>query len=211
MVSQAKSPYDRYDYEHIVQRGQSATATIDALETVGNITINGEHPIRIAYHYTANSTIQRDVFQNFDSSQTQALKPGDSLPIKYYQGQSVVANLSSYRFPYFVFYLMSLVFMVIGLPFLLIGLLPAIKKFNLYKTGIKQQANLISMIPNAGLAARALGQNVLVNYYFTGPAGERIFDKATTPDFSILNHKKPDELYLSRSGLRIQEVKVEGE
>jgi hypothetical protein len=193
-VSNSKSSFDRYDYQDIIQHGQAATATIKYLKPVGNVTINGENPLLIYYNYPGNDATKEDVFQSFELDKTRNFKVGDKIRIKYYQGQSVIEGLKKFSFPYHLFFLIPLIFMAIGLPFLLVGLLPALKKFNLYKKGAVKKANLISMTPQTGTSALGLGHNVLVNYCFMGEDGRLKFDKATTSDFSILNEKKADDI-----------------
>lgn len=197
LMPQLKTDQDRYDYDAISQRGEIVTATVRDLQQLRNVTVNGQHPLRIGYDYPANGALKQDVFQTFDLDKARRLEVGDTVTVRSYQGQSAIVGLENFRFPYFLFFLIPVVFVLIGTPFLFFGMLPVWKKFNLYRSGIPRKGTLVAMTPKTSRYARHANPHVSVDYYFTGTGGERVFGNASTADFSILNEKKSgDDLKL---------------
>jgi hypothetical protein len=83
------------------------------------------------------------------------------------------------------------IFGVIGVVLLFVGVFPALKKFNLYKTGIIKEANVVSISSNNAVATlRTFQSKFLVDYYFSDGLGNKIFGNSTTTDFLLVNDKK---------------------
>jgi len=187
------APYESYDNDNITNYGTEKDATITAINPITNVTVNGEHPVLISYNYTNATKTIEDKFETFDLKKAAGLKQGDSIKIKAYKNQSVITGLSPYGFPKEFIYLMPLPFLIIGTIFFLIALIPALRMFKLYKNGIVKEATIFSMMPQSGLPISNLGKGVIVNYYYFGATANKIFGSTTTPDFSILHEKRPDD------------------
>lgn len=186
-------PYEKYDFEQIEQNGTEQNAKITDLRPVNNVTINGEHPLKISYQFLDNNVTKFDKFQTMDLDKTNGMKIGNEIKIKTFENQSKIQNLEPFTFPFYVFYILPLTFFVIGSIFSAIGLIPALREFNLYKTGIVKEGTIISLIPNSGLPITNIGQSVLINYYYLGSNGKKIFGKSKTTDFSIMTEKKAED------------------
>ncbi|RAR47329.1 hypothetical protein [Flavobacterium lacus] len=186
-------PYEKYDFEKIEQNGTEINAKITDLRPVNNVTINGEHPLRISYEYLENGLTKSDKFQTMDLEKTNAMKIGSEIKIKTFENQSKIQNLESFTFPFYVFYILPLIFFILGSIFSFIGLIPALRDYNLYKNGVVKEATLISMVPNSGLPISGIGQSILINYYYENRNGQKIFGKSKTTDFSIMVEKKVED------------------
>ena len=186
-------PYEKYDVDKIEQNGTELNAKITDLRPVNNVTINGEHPLRISYEYLENGLTKSDKFQTMDLEKTNEMKIGSEIKIKTFENQSKIQNLESFTFPFYVFYILPLIFFILGSIFSFIGLIPALRDYNLYKNGVVKEATLISMVPNSGLPISGIGQSILINYYYEGRNGQKIFGKSKTSDFSIMAEKKVED------------------
>lgn len=183
-------PYEKYDFEKIEQNGTEINAKITDLRPVNNVSINGEHPIRICYEYLEKGLIKSDKFQTLDLEKTNEMKIGSEIKIKTFENQSKIQNLESFTFPFYIFFILPLFFFILGSIFSFIGLIPAMRDYNLYKNGVVKEATLISMVPNSGMPLTGFGQSVLINYYYENRNGQKIFAKSKTTDFSIMVEKK---------------------
>ena len=149
--------------------------------------------MRISYEYLEKGLTKSDKFQTMDLEKTNEMKIGSEIKIKAFENQSKIQNLESFTFPFYVFYILPLIFFILGSIFSFIGLIPALRDYNLYKNGVVKEATLISMVPNSGLPISGIGQSVLINYYYENRNGQKIFGKSKTTDFSIMVEKKVEE------------------
>lgn len=186
-------PYEEYDFEKIEQNGTALNAKVTDLRPVNNITINGEHPLRISYEYVEKGLTKSDKFQTMDLEKTNEMKIGSEIKIKTFENQSKIQNLKSFTFPFDVFYILPLIFFILGSVFSFIGLIPALRDYHLYKNGVVKEATLLSMVPNSGLPISGIGQSVLINYYYENRNGQKIFGTSKTTDFSIMIEKKVED------------------
>lgn len=186
-------PYEKYDFDKIEQNGLELTAKITDLRPVYNVSINGEHPLKISYTFLDNGVNKSDKFQTMDLEKTNGMKIGNEIKIKVFENQSKVQNLEPFTFPFYLFYILPLIFFIIGSIFSFIGLIPALRDYNLYKNGVIKDAILISMTPNSGLPISGIGQSILINYYYENKNGQKIFGKSKTRDFSIMVEKKVED------------------
>jgi hypothetical protein len=190
MSSSFSQPHEKYDFNAIEKNGKAMEATVDAVEIMGNVTVNGQNPRLIIYTYITDGQAVTDKFQTFDLDKADNLNQGDKIMVKVYNGQSVIADIKPYRFPYAIMLAGPLMFIVIGSIFLLIALIPALKKYKLYKTGIVKDAEIISMAPT-GFGVRGMHrQSLLVNYFFMGRNGTKVFGESVTDEYSLLHEKK---------------------
>ena len=193
MTNSFIEPYQQYDFDKIEQNGTEQNAKITDLRPVNNVTINGEHPLKISYEFLDNGLTKSDKFQTMDLEKTNEMKIGSEIKIKTFEHQSKIQNLEPFTFPFYMFYILPLIFLIVGIPFLAIGLVPALRDYNLYKNGNVKEATIISMLPNSGLPISGIGQSILINYYYLSSNGEKIFGKTKTTDFSIMTEKKAED------------------
>jgi len=195
-------PYQKYDFEKIAQNGTERIAKITDVRPVNNMTINGEHPLKFSYEFPENGLTKSDQFQTMNLEKTNGLTIGSEIKIKTFENQSTIANLEPFVFPFYVFYFLPLLFFMLGMIFSIIGLVPAFRDYNLYKNGVVKEGTIVSFTPNSGLPFSNAGQSILVNYYYSGSNGERIFGKSKTTDFSLMAEKKSEDtikLFVSES------------
>ncbi|AMR31786.1 hypothetical protein A0256_10320 [Mucilaginibacter sp. PAMC 26640] len=190
-------PYEKYDYREIKQKGTELQAAITLIHSVDNLSYNGQHPIVLSYRYDNNGTVAEDKFETLGSEKITALGLDSSktATVFVYKNQSVVKDLDQFSFPIDTFYILPGIFLLIGIPFLLIGLIPALRVYNLYKTGLVKDAYLISMESiTGGLLATRFRQSIEVNYYYLNQVKDKIFEKSNTTDLLILNDKKEGDV-----------------
>lgn len=193
MTNSFIEPYQKYDFEKIEQNGTEKNAKITDLRAVNNVTINGEHPLRISYEFLDKGLTKSDKFETMDLDKTNEMKIGNIIKIKTFENQSKIQNLESFTFPFYMFYILPLIFFVLGAIFSFIGLIPVFRDYNLYKNGVVKEATLISMVPNSGMPISGFGQSVLIDYYYENRNGQKEFGKSKTTDFSILAEKKVED------------------
>jgi len=186
-----KEPYEKYDFNAIKENGVEKKAKITDIASINNVTINGLHPDLISYEYNNKGQTISDKFETLDREITKSYEVGKVITVLSYNNQSVIKSLEPFGFPFGMFLIMPAIFLLIGIPFLLIGLIPALKTFNLYKTGIIMDANVVSIESNGGLIAfRGQQASFLVNYYFSDSIGGKVFGASSTTDYLILNETK---------------------
>ncbi len=202
MTNSLVEPNEKYDFEQIEQNGTEQNAKITALNPVNNVTINGEHPVKITYEFLDNGVNKSDKFQTMDLEKINGMEIGSEIKIRTYNNQSKIQNLEPFNFPFYLFYILPFIFFILGSIFSIIGLLPALRDYNLFKNGLVKEGTIISLIPNSGLPLTNRGQSILINYYYFGSTGQKIFGKSKTTDFSIMTEKKAEDkikLFVSES------------
>ena len=127
--------YPKVDYDLINEKGKEHTAMIVAIETQHNITINGIHPTIISYKYDINGTKTTAKYKVLEERRIAKLHIGKSIAIKTFNGSSIIKDLKPYNFPIWLFLLIPLSLLLIGLPFLIYAILKLKKELELYKFG----------------------------------------------------------------------------
>ena len=190
-----KAPYEKYDFKAITANGILKDAEIMAIDPVYNVTINGEHPDVISFVFENNGQKTSDKFETLDLEKIANFSEGTKIKILFYQNQAMIKDLKPFAFPVYLFYLFPVLFLIPGIPLLLIGLIPALKTFNLYKKGVIKDAYVVSMNAGSGIfPIRSFQQKIALDYYFLDEFGSKIFGKSTTTDFLILNEKKAGDI-----------------
>jgi len=182
---------DSYNFKAIRKNGVEKNATITYIKTIENLTINDEHPIVISYEYDVDGKKVKDKFETLDLEQTANFAVGTNIKILTYKNQAIIKDVEPYSFPDYLFLLLPGLFFLIGIVLLSIGLIPALKIFKLYKTGIIKDATIISiesefdfnsLKPNKG--------GIKVNYSFLDNQQNKIFGAYPASDFLFLFGKK---------------------
>jgi hypothetical protein len=179
-----KQPYEKYDYKKIEAQGVEMPAKITYAKVMYNVSINGEHPVVISYSYQNNGQMRNDKFETIDLEKIANLNVGDEIKIKVLGDQSKMAGVEPFSFPFGIFYIIPGIFLLVGIPFFIIGVLPAIRLYNLYKNGDVREATVVSVEP--------VRRGVDVNYYFTGLHQDRVFGKSRA-DYTYLSEKQPND------------------
>ena len=193
MTNSFVEPYEKYDFDKVEKNGSEQNAKITDLRSVNNVTINGEHPLKITYEYLDKGITKSDKFQTMDLEKTNEMIIGNEIKIKTFENQSKIEGLEPFTFPSYLFYFLPLIFFILGSIFSFIGLVPVFRDYNLYKKGIVKEATLISMVVNSGLPISGRGQSILVNYFYENRSGQKIYGKSKTNDFSIMVEKKVED------------------
>jgi Na+-transporting methylmalonyl-CoA/oxaloacetate decarboxylase gamma subunit len=193
MSNSFTEPYEKYNFEKIEQNGTEQNAKITDLRPVNNVTINGEHPLKISYEFSENGSTKSDKFQTMDLEKTNEMKIGSEIKIRTFENQSKIQNLEPFTFPFYLFYILPFIFFILGSIFSVIGLIPALREYSLYKNGIVKEGSIIALTPNSGLPITNIGQSILINYHYLSSSGQKFFGKSKTTDFSIMTEKKVED------------------
>jgi hypothetical protein len=184
MKLSGEQPYEKYDHKKIEAQGVEIPAKITYIKVMYNVSVNGEHPVVISYSYQNNGQTSNDKFETFDLERIANWNVGDEVKIKVLGDESKIAGVEPFSFSFSFFYIIPGIFLSIGIPFFIIGVLPVIRLYNLYKNGIVREATVVAVEP-----AR---QGVEVNYYFTGVHQDRVFGKSRA-DYTYLSEKQPGD------------------
>ena len=186
-----KDAYEKYDYETIITQGKDLTAKITSVQTQNNVTVNNVfHPQIIDYTFSDNGQTKNDKFKTLTNADNPVFEIGGSIIIKTYNRESVIKNLEPFSFPINLFYILPLIFLLVGIPFFLVGLLPVFRHYRLYKNGIRKEATIISLSTTRILPVVTMRQNVLVKYYHLGQNGKKILDKSISTGLHLMTEKK---------------------
>lgn len=192
ITSTVSEPYQSYDTETIRNKGTQQEAVVTNVREIGNVSVNGSSPKELSYTYKTGGKTLNDKFQTLDLSLVDTIPVGSTVQIKTYNNESVILGLEPFIMPVQIFYGIPGIFLLVGSIFLLIGLLPALKNYKLYKYGVVKDAVIASMAPYTySMSTRHnIKQGVKIDYYFTGRNGQKIFGKSVIDDYSVLHEKK---------------------
>lgn len=190
IISIAGSDSPEVDYELVKANGTTTQAIINNIEVQSNISINNEHPRVVSFSYQNENKLIDDKFRALDSIKVSRLGIGDTIQIKHYNGQTIIADLKPYSFPTDILILILTPILVIGL--IALGLLYWRVKgqIDLFKNGTVKNADIVSMTPVSGLPISGIGQRVKVHYQYLAANGQKLLGESATTDYSILTSKK---------------------
>lgn len=187
----SKNDYEKYDHDIIRKKGKDIKGTITSIQTQQNVTVNiVYHPQIIDYTYEENSHAKTDRFKTLVNISRQSFHVGDTVNIKAYRGQSVLVDYEPFSFPVKLFYILPAVFLLVGSPLFLMGLLPVLKHYQLYKSGTRKNATIVSLATANTVSTWPLQQNVVVHYFYTGHLGHTIIGTSISNGLHLLAEKK---------------------
>jgi len=188
-IDSKTSPYLTYDSHLILQNGNEEDAIVTSIEPTDDILISN---LLINYTYKDGKRVVSDKFEAMNFANELKFTEGDTIKINVYKNQSVIAGLNSVNGDEPI-YLMPLIFLIPGVILGLFGFLPAIKIYNLYKTGVVTEATIFSMYLNEGYPFLNFGKSIVVNYYYFDSDSNKIVGTTPTYDLSIMQQKRPDD------------------
>ena len=190
IFSFAGSDSPEVDYGLVDKNGTATQAIINNIEVQGNISINNEHPRVVSYSYQSGDKLIEDKFRALDSAKVSRLEIGDTIQIKHYNGQTIIADLKPYAFPTDILLLVLTPILIIGL--IALGLLYWRVKgqIDLFKNGTVTNAEIVAMTPVSGLPISGIGQRVNIHYQYLTTSGQKLLGESTTTDYTILTSKK---------------------
>ncbi|MCA5003727.1 hypothetical protein [Sphingobacterium bovistauri] len=193
-----RSKYEDYDYKNIELLGTETKASITYINIKYNVKYNRKSPVVFSYQYKSNGKPANDEFETIDWPKVSHLNVGDTISIKFYQNQSAMMGVEPFTFAMkWVFCIIPLVFAILGITFLSISIVPARKKYLLYKTGDVKEAEILGIdVGNAFVSqsgdkvynSSTLQVNVTYCYYKRN--GRKKTNEALTKDHSFLTDYK---------------------
>ena len=119
-----KDANEKYDYDKIIAHGKDLIATVNSVEIQNNVTVNNTyHPQIIDYTFSDNGVTKKEKFKTLSNSNNKLFEIGDTINIKSLNAETVIKNLKPFSFPITLFYLIPLIFLIIGIPFFIVGLI----------------------------------------------------------------------------------------
>lgn len=203
-INTSKEKFETYNHKEISEKGVEKTAVITNMIVKHNVSINGVNPIVVDYEYKNDNDTVGDKFETLEVEKAGMLKVGDSITVKVYKTESAVVGLEPYSFPFKVFFIMPFIFLLIGIPLLLTSLLPVLRDFKLYKSGIIQEGQVEYMTQHDGLPISGIGRKTVVGYSYISH-GTKIFGESSTTDSMVLYEKKRGDaikIFVSEDGKR---------
>jgi hypothetical protein len=184
-------PYERYDFADIQRHGTAAVARITSIEPLTNVTVNGENPRVISYTYSGASGPVADQFQTMELAKLSHLQVGDTIRVMALHRQSVIPALKPFSFPFRFFFILPGVFLLLGIPFFLIGFLPALRSYRLYQHGLVKKATVVGISTKVISTSRHRQQTAfVVSYEYAGLTQPRLLGESLTDDLLLVQEKK---------------------
>ncbi|WP_025668094.1 hypothetical protein [Aquimarina megaterium] len=170
--------------EKIESNGIKENAILINIESVNNITINGDNPQILTYEFELNGEKEQSKFNVFDPEKTNELKKGDIIPIKHLDGKSIPTEFEQYSFGFDFVYYVALVFLLVGLVFCYLLYSRIKKEIYLYKTGKIKEGKIISISHNKGFTFSKFGMSMDVHYEYKNNVS-----KSRSNNFALTNNK----------------------
>jgi len=180
-----------HNFDAIGKYGVQKDAKITYIKIVTNLSINEEHPVIISYEYDDNENKIKDKFETLDLENIAGLNVGSVIKIVVYDHQSMIKGVEPYTFPNWIFYLIPLPLFIAGIILLLIGLIPALKIYDLYRTGVVKDAAIIPPSPNNEVGSLAdFKRKFTVNYYFMDEYQNKVYGECEPTDLLFFIENK---------------------
>lgn len=201
-IGASRENFETYNHKEIAEKGIEKTAKITAIDIRHNVTINGVNPVIISYEYRNDSRPVSDKFETLEVEKAGEFKPGDTISVKTYNNESAIVGLEPYSFPFEMFFILPLIFLVIGIPLLLTALLPALRDYKLYKNGIIQEGQVEYMTQYDGLPISGAGRKTIVGYSYISHGVKKFGESSTTDSMVQYEKKRGDsiKIFVSEDG-----------
>lgn len=185
--SKNNKDYDDYDVSLILEKGIEVDADVVAIDTIKNIKINERNPLVVVYNYEKDGERVTDRFKTIDHIKTQELFEAGNVPVKYYNGESVIIGLDRYNGIGHIFLLINFGLILWSFLLLYLGGRKAFKTYNLYKTGIVKEAEIdtIALFPNKGIR---------VTYHYDLTDGYVAYGNGFSKDYLLMNKESGDKV-----------------
>lgn len=184
----------KVDYKRISEHGEATFAIITDMATQYNLTINNQHPSIITYRYIVGGKSNESKFKTLSPDKVNKMEVGDSIAIKHLNGKSIITSLEPFSFPFGTFFTVPLVFLLIGLPCVLLLIYQTRNEIRLLKFGTIREAEVISMTHKPGLPISKVGQGLQIHYQYKTNYNKDILANGFTSDLSMLNTIKQGDV-----------------
>ena len=201
MINSFKSDMPYVDnLEEIESNGIKVNAILINIESVNNVTINGENPQILTYEFESNREKEKSKFCVFDPNKTNELKKGDTIAIKHLNGMSIPTEFEQYSIGFNFIYYIALVFLLFGILFCYLLFSRIKEEITLYRTGIIKEGKIISISQNKGFLFSKFGMSMDVHYEY-----KNNISKSRTDNFALTSNKSVGEtikILVSQDGIK---------
>ena len=193
VVSLMLNKSDDINYDLINDKGNEIIATITNIETEYNTSVNGIHPSIISYKYFQNGKDNESKYKVLYENIEANYSIDNQIVIKELNGISIIKGLKPYKFPFYILYLISIIFITTGLPLIIYSWIKANTEIRLFKYGKVSRGKIIEVTSISGLPITNIGQGLSITYEYESN-GNNVIAKSFTTDTSVVNNKKNGEL-----------------
>ncbi|RYJ44498.1 hypothetical protein [Flavobacterium beibuense] len=194
--------HKKYNHELIYEKGIEKEAVINKITVKKNVTYNKQHPVLISYSYDDNGKKVYDKFETLDLHKQDNMFSNmhKKVKIKVYNGQSAIVGLEPFAF-IFPGFKAFFPFPLAGIIMLMIGILPALKVYRIYKNGTEREAQIYALMPVSSgvLITAAVTRKASVDYHYLSKNGNKLLGHATAPIGFLANNAVNDtvSIYVS--------------
>ncbi|MCX2576359.1 hypothetical protein [Pedobacter sandarakinus] len=110
--------YQKYDLDKIDKEGKLFAGKITEIQVDRMFTVNDEHPRIISYTFNIDNNKFDDKMKVLDPDVTFNMKVGDAVDVKSLGKESKLVNIKAFVFPFSVFFILPLIFLILGMIFL---------------------------------------------------------------------------------------------
>ena len=92
-----RDDYENYNASQILKKGTETQAYISDIKVDDRILYNGKNPLILSYEYKKDDSVISDKFKTLEIERAHELIDKGSLPIKFYEGKSVIVGLEQFN------------------------------------------------------------------------------------------------------------------
>jgi hypothetical protein len=181
-----------YSFSDIQKYGSEKDAKVTSLNTVRNLSINNVNPITVTYEYEDNGTMITDKSETLDIDKVSSLNAGKVIKILVYDHQSIIKDVEPYFVPGWI-PLIPVPFFIVGIILFCLGLVPALKKYSLYRTGVIKDAVITSIDINNNVPV-LLSTKIPVSYDFLDDHQNKVHGQSESTDLLFWMQKKAGDI-----------------
>lgn len=181
-----RDDYESYDASQILKKGTEAQAYITDIKVDNRVLFNGKNPLILSYEYKKDDTVISDKFKTLEIEKANELVGKGPMPIKFYEGESVIVGLEQFNPRHGLFVLMGLGCFLYGCIIIVLAGRKPFKTYSLYRNGEVREAEIDDIVSFPGNRSR-------VTYYYTLTNGEKAYGISSS-DYYLYAEKNPGDL-----------------
>ena len=184
------------NYRAITKDGQTAPGQIVEVGADESTSVNGSNPHVLHYSFTVGGQTRTGTMKTMDSAAA-GMTPGQAVTVRYLDDQSMIDGMEPYEFPFWIFAILIVPDVVVGIPLLAYVALGARRKARLYATGMVRKAQVVTLENTGGWPLYATGTRFRITYSFKDDIGKETFGTAITRDLTLARERhKGDEILI---------------
>ena len=122
------------------------------------------------------------------------MKAGDTVKIRHIDRASMIDGVDPFQFPFEIFYILPGVFMLLGLPMVILMLFQIRNELSILKYGKVTNAEVLSTVYRKPSRKSRSGEGLIIAYRYTGDSGKSYLNESFTRDLSLLQTIKQGDV-----------------